>query len=575
MIPNYIMQIEELPVTVNGKVDRKELPEIDNIQAAGSEYEAPRSNIEEKLVKIWRDVLVKESISINDNFFDLGGHSLKATTIINRVNSEFDIRINVKELFENPTIKTFNKVILTLDKKQCLIINKCREKKEYYKASSAEKRVFALWEMDKSNIVYNIPVIVEIYEKINKEKIENILNKLIQRHEALRTSFYVVDGEIVQKIEENWQLDFKYEECNETIVKEKIRDFIRPFDLKKAPLMRCKLIKTGEKKYIFMVDFHHIATDGVSISILMKEFIELYRSNNLAEPVLQYKDFSEWQNSFDEKGELKEQEEYWLNRFKGDIPILNIESDYERPSVKNHEGYRINFTADKELTEKLNHIAKNTETTLYLVLLASYNVMLSKYSGQEDIVIGTAQAGRPYAEIENVVGMFVNTIALRNYPNKDKTFREFLIEVKNNTLRDFENSDYQFEKLIKKLDIKRDTSRNPLFDVMFLLEDMDFNSEAEIKLIQPEFNISKFDLTLTAAEIVEGIKFNLEYCIKLFENETIERMKEHFINILNSITDDLDIKIKDINIISDEKRELYINDMKKVKNVIDELEFDF
>jgi hypothetical protein len=327
-----------------------------------------------------------------------------------------------------------------------------------------------------------------------------------------------------------------------------------------------------------MVDFHHIVVDGVSSSILLKEFMELYKGENLVEPALQYKDYSEWQNSLEEKGGIKEQEEYWLKRLEGEVPVLNIQTDYERPRVKSYEGNRINFTIDKELTYKLNKIAKDTGTTLYMVLLGAYNVLLSKYSGQEDIIVGTAHAGRSQADLDSVVGMFVNTVALRNYPKGSKSFREFLEEVKNNTLRDFENTDYQFENLINKLDIKRDSSRNPLFDVMFVLENIDFNLKEvseKVEQIISEFNISKFDLTLTAVETGSGISFSLEYCSKLFKNETIKSMNEHFVNILNQIVSDINTIISNIQIISLEKRTFYINNMNKDNDIIDEIEFGF
>jgi amino acid adenylation domain-containing protein len=317
-----------------------------------------------------------------------------------------------------------------------------------------------------------------------------------------------------------------------------------------------------------MVDFHHIVVDGVSSSILLKEFMELYKGENLVETVLQYRDYSEWQNSLEEKGIIKEQEEYWVNRLDGELPVLNIQTDYERPRVKSYEGGRLNFVIGKELTEKLNKVAKDTGVTLYTVLLAAYNVMLSKYTGQEDIIVGTAHAGRSQAELDNVVGMFVNTVALRNCPKGSKSFREFLEEVKTNTLRDFENTDYQFESLIRKLDIKRDSSRNPLFDVMFVLENIDFDSRGyneRIKLIESEFNISKFDLTLTAVETGSGISFSLEYCSKLFNENTIEMMSEHFINILNYVATKTNVKLCEIDIVSEYEKNKLLEEFNDTK----------
>ncbi|WP_143328992.1 non-ribosomal peptide synthetase, partial [Clostridium puniceum] len=453
------------------------------------------------------------------------------------------------------------------DKKEYIAIDKAEEK-EYYKVSSAEKRLFAVWEMDKTSIVYNIPMILEINEGLDKEKIEKSLSELVRRHEALRTSFKVLDGDVVQKVEKEWKLDYIYKELESSEVKEKTNNFIRPFDLTKAPLMRAELIKCEAQKYIFMIDFHHIIVDGVSTSILMDEFVKLYQGEKLSEPILQYKDYAEWQNTLEEKGIIKEQEEYWMNRFKGEIPVLNIQTDYERPNVQSYEGDRINFTLDKATADKLNNIAKETGATLYTVLLSAYNILLSKYSGQEDIIVGTVQAGRPQTELENVVGMFVNTVALRNYPKGDKTFKEFLEEVKNNTLRDFENTEYQFESFLDRLNLTREASRNPLFDTMFVLENIDFNvseDNGKIKSIEPKLNMAKFDLTLTAMEIKEGISFSLEYCSKLFGSNTIKKMWEHFVNILEEIVLNPKIKLHEINMLSKEEENKLIREFNNTR----------
>ncbi|OOM81661.1 gramicidin S synthase 2 [Clostridium puniceum] len=433
--------------------------------------------------------------------------------------------------------------------------------------------------MDKTSIVYNIPIMLEINEELDKEKIEKILNKLVRRHEALRTRFKVLDGEIVQKVEKEWKLNYIYEELESSEVEDKINNFIRPFDLTKAPLMRAKLIKCGASKYIFMIDFHHIIVDGVSTSILMDEFVKMYKGAELSELILQYKDYAEWQNNLEEKGIIKEQEEYWMNRFKREIPVLNIQTDYERPNVQSYGGDRINFVIDKTTADKLNNIAKDTGATLYTVLLSAYNILLSKYSGQEDIIVGTAQAGRPQTELENVVGMFVNTVALRNYPKGDKTFKEFLEEVRDNTLRDFENTEYQFETLLDKLNLTREASRNPLFDTMFVLQNIDLNlseDSGKIKSIEPNLNIAKFDLTLTAVEIKEGISFSLEYCTNLFKKEKIEAMTEHFISLIQEVINNIDIQLCEIKILSDEemhKYEKYIEQEDEV--IIDDFDFSF
>ncbi|MCU4825161.1 amino acid adenylation domain-containing protein, partial [Bacillus cereus] len=500
MIPTYFLNLDKFPLTENGKIDKRALPTPDISHNTNLQYEAPKNDTEKKLVAIWENVLERERIGINDDFFDLGGHSLKASMVISRIRKRFGVEVRIKEVFENSTIKQLSELIQKKDKKHYTIINKA-ENKKYYKASSAEKRMFALWETDKNSIVYNLPIMIELTEELDICKVEEVLNEIVRRHEALRTSFHVVDGELVQRVHDKWNLEFNHKKLQKKEALLYMKKFIKPFDLTLAPLIRCSLI-TYENKNIILLDVHHIAADGVSVGLIRKEFKKLYKGEKLEKAVLQYKDYSEWQiDSLNQETSIK-QEQYWLNRLSGELPILNIQTDYERPRVKSFEGSRINFTLDKMLTTKLRTIAKETGTTLYMVLLAVYNVMLAKYSNQEDIIVGTAESGRSYADLENTVGMFVNTVALRNFPESHKTFREFLEEVKYNTLKDFDNTDYQFENLTQKLALKRDASRNPLFDVMFTFESMDYGFSGdeeidELKLLESEINISKFDLTLT------------------------------------------------------------------------------
>ncbi|WP_231104047.1 condensation domain-containing protein, partial [Bacillus amyloliquefaciens] len=371
----------------------------------------------------------------------------------------------MKELFEQPTIKQLSRLIQKRDKQNYPVISKAR-KQSSYQASSAQKRMFALWETDKDSIVYNLPIMIELNGKLDVKKAESVLQEIIGRHEALRTSFDVVSGDVVQIIHDTWELEFNYQKLPSDGIRPYVKQFIRPFHLDKAPLIRAGLI-TYEDRNLLLLDVHHIAADGVSVGIIRKEFNALYAGHKLKQPPLQYKDYSEWQVSSGTKEALKEQEEYWLKRLSGDLPILNLQTDYERARVKSFEGSRVSFTADERLTSSLKSVAKETGTTLYMVLLAVYNVMLSKYSGQQDVIIGTAESGRSDTELENTVGMFVNTVAIRNFPEEHKTFRAFLEEVKHHTLKDFENTDYQFENIVQKLGVKRDSSRNPLFDVMF------------------------------------------------------------------------------------------------------------
>ncbi|WP_026883714.1 non-ribosomal peptide synthetase, partial [Clostridium akagii] len=568
MMPSYIIQIDKMTLTANGKLNRKILVELELNKELETIYMAPRNNLEVLLVSIWEKVLHQKSIGIDDNFFELGGHSLKAVEITSIIREELEVEVPVKEVLNNLTIKLLSTFIEGLNKKRYVKIQRT-ERRKHYSASSAEKRLYAIWEMEKDSISYNIPVILKINDEVNERFLEEILNKIIQRHEALRTKFEVLDGNLVQIVEDKWNLVFKYKELDEKMVENEIKGFNKPFDLRKAPLVRGELVKYGYKKYILILNIHHIVLDGVSISIIIKEFKKLYNNEKLQESIFQYRDYSDWQNTLQKSGLIKSQEAYWLDRFKGELPILNIQTDYERPRIKSFEGKTINFVLSREVTERSKKVAKQEGVTLYMLLLTVFNVMLWRYSRQEDIIVGTVEAGRNHLEFKDTIGMFVNTIALRNYPKATETFKEFLNEVKNNTLEDFQNADYQFEKLVNKLSIKRDTSRNPLFDIMFIFENIDYCTDDEdtkkIKPIETEINISKFDLTLIAKDENGKLNIALEYCSKLFTEDTIRRIGKHYENILNCITNNLDIKLFEIDVMDVVERNKLLNKFNNTK----------
>ncbi|MGB7605272.1 MAG: amino acid adenylation domain-containing protein, partial [Lutisporaceae bacterium] len=571
MIPTYFIQIEKIPLTPNGKINRRALPEPDGEINTGVEYVAATNEIEEKLIKIWNEVLEVGRIGINDDFFTLGGHSLKAIKIVSIIQKELMADISVGEIFSHSTVRKLGEYI-GITKEIIYSSIESVEERELYEVSSAQKRMFALNQFSKEETNYNIPYIMIFEGKLERNKVEESFKKLVQRHEAFRTAFELVDDEIMQRIHKAVEFKVEYKEVNtnsEETIKSEVEKFIKPFDLSKAPLLRVKLIRLEEEKYALMLDMHHIISDGTSVSIIMGEFTKLYKGENLEELRVQYKDYSIWENKMLASEAMKEHEEYWTNMFSDEIPVLNLPTDYPRPSTQSFEGESIGFSLDKELIQKLKKISKAKVVTLYMILLSAYNIVLSKYSGQEDIIIGSAAAGRPHVDLHNMVGMFVNTLALRNYPKGKKKFDEFLQEVKKNALSAYENQDYQFDKLVEKLDIRRDLSRSALLDTIFVLQNTDAKEiELEnIRVREYEFKgkVSKFDMILEAEEKGEEIRFNLEYCTKLFKRETIERVIKHFINILKEVAENPEIELCKINMLSEEeKREVLVafNDTK-------------
>lgn len=557
MVPSYFIQLEKLPLTFNGKLDRKALPEPEGRIDTGVEYEKPEGMVEEKLADIWQEVLKIEKIGRKDNFFELGGHSLKATVLVSRIHKEFNINIPLKVIFAGPTIAEMKNFIENAKEDFYASIEPA-EKARYYPISSAQKRVYVLSQLGGGGITYNMSSALRIKGKIDIERLQAAIDQLIERHETLRTSFQTINGELVQWVDDHVDFTVSYEEATEEEGKEIVRDFIKPFDLKQAPLLRAGLVKLKKDSYILMFDMHHIISDGVSIEILLREFRALYEGKELKPLQLQYRDYAVWQSQMYGNGSLKQQESFWLETLGGEIPVLNMPTDFKRPAVQSFEGGRIRFHLCSEIAGKLNEIAKENGATMYMVLLAAYNTLLYRYTGQEDIIVGSPIAGRPHADLQNIIGMFVNTLAMRNYPQGEKNYKEFLAEVREMALGAYENQDYPFEEIVEKLGLKGDMSRNALFDTMFALQNME-NGIFELSGMKTTpygsgFPISKFDITLIANETKEGISFELEYGIKLYKKETMKALSKHFVNILKEVAENPEVKLKDIQILNEEER---------------------
>ncbi|WP_207706265.1 non-ribosomal peptide synthetase [Clostridium sp. HBUAS56017] len=557
MIPTYFIKLEKIPLTHNGKVDRKTLLLFNENMTIGVEYIEPRNEIEEKLSVIWNEILGIKNISVKDNFFEIGGHSLKLTTLMTSIHREFEVKVSLSELFKIATIEKQAEYIQAASITRYREIEKVEER-EYYPSSSAQKRMYVIQESNKDKTNYNVPDAMLLVGKLDKERLNETFKKLIIRHKSLRTSFEILDGEVVQKIWENVEFNIEnYEVKDESEVEAIISSFVRLFNLSEAPLIRVGLIKVEDTKHILMVDMHHIICDGVSMGIIIDEIGRIYQGEKLEELPIQYVDYAVWQNK--NKEEInKRQKKYWLERFSGEIPVLNFPTDYVRPVVQSFEGETLSFSLDKSIKEKLNKIAEENNATLYMVLLSTLNILLHKYTGQEDIIIGSPVAGRTHGDLEKVVGMFVNTLAMRNKPTGEKTFKEFLKEVRENAFNAYENQDYQFEELIENLKVQRDTSRNSLFDVMFITQNLevgDLNINGiEVENYNFQNKISKIDMALIAEEDYDQILFYLEYDVKLFKKETMERFIDHFINAIKDIVLDTEKKISNIEIISEEEK---------------------
>jgi len=522
------------------------------LKLVGKEHDNDYTSTEKTVARMWNEVLGHEQIDIYDNFYELGGDSIKALKIVNSINKELGINVKLTDILKNLTVHRFSNFLDGISSESVVdgehnIYSSIVpvEKKSYYPLSSAQKRIFVLDKIENMNTSYNITRAYMIQGKLDFEKFEDSVKQLIARHESLRTSFSIVDGEPVQFVQESIDFQLTSEDTNELELNSRIESFIQCFNLNSPPLLRIKIFKLSEKKQILVLDVHHIITDGASMDILVQELAFFYKDQELPVLEVQYKDYSVWQQTIindlnrHEHKVISQQENYWINVYKDRVPVLNMPTDYPRTESRSFRGSNVIFTIVKELMNKISNIAMETGTTLFMILLAAYFILLSKLSGDEDIVVGIPIVGRSHEKLEGMVGILVNTVALRGYPSKDKRFIDFLDEIKQICLGAFENQDYQFDDLINKLGIKRDASRNPMFDTMFALQNVGIKTlEIEgAKFTPHEFGSteSKFDLTMEAYEKSESILFRLEYCTTLFSKETIDRFSRDYLSILNAL----------------------------------------
>ncbi|WP_256701589.1 condensation domain-containing protein, partial [Paenibacillus sp. P3E] len=423
-----------------------------------------------------------------------------------------------------------------------------------FEASSMQRSLYFVQEINKDIVCYNTPCFFIIEGPLDIDRLHSSLQKVIQRHESLRTCFLLNDGEVVQKVYNSLELLLEVGKSNSVSLDELCEKFIKPFDLNVFPLVRCKLVELSKNKHFLMFDMHHAIADLTSITIIFGEILSIYEGELLGEVEIQYVDYVMWKNDMLSSNAILDQRYYWKQLLEGPIPTLNLPLDFNRPKKQSFQGERIKFELDTYDTARLKKIS-NYGTTLTMLLLASFNVLLNKCTGQEDLIVGTPISGRNHIELEHTVGMLANSVPLRNQPSGYKSFDVFLSEVRENMISAFENQEYPLEKIIEDINITREISRNPLFDVMFVMQNMKFPQAYTESLTFSsypfEHNGSKFDLSLEVFERESNIEFIFEYNKQFFKRERIECYKENFVYILKQITENPKIYIKDICINND------------------------
>ena len=568
MIPTYFIKMKKLPINQNGKVDKNALP-MPNIDLK-KEVVSSRNEIDSAIVSILKNILQIKEISITDSFFEIGGDSLSAISLSSKIYQEFNINLSIKDIFSYPIIKDLSDIISKkLNTNTNIIkINKYNNN-SFYPLSSAQKRIYYSCLKNKDSLLYNIAGGVILDKELNKEKLEACFIKLIERHSSLRTYFENKNDETVQIIKENINFKLEYQEIDTNDVNLVYSNFVKPFDLSKAPLFRTKLVKLKNNKELLLLDMHHIISDGTSLNILIDELCDLYNNKELSDKKIEYKDFVIWEKENLNSKETISSRKFWTNQFKEDIPLLNIPTVYSRPSVQSFEGSNYFETIDIETYKDIANTAKALNITPYMLLLSIYYITLFKYTSQNDIIVGTPIIGREMSELSNLIGMFVNSLPIRAKIDRNLTFKEFSTNIKNICTNCFMHGTYPFDILVNELNIKREVSRNPLFDTMFIYQsegmpNISFDGIKSEYFI-PNNSISKFDLSLEIIPMNNKYSMRFEYCNKLFDKNFIENFSNHYINIMNSILENTDIKLSDIDMLSKEEKNKILNDFNNTK----------
>ncbi|MFA0960210.1 amino acid adenylation domain-containing protein [Roseivirga sp. BDSF3-8] len=546
MVPAYFIDLEAIPMTANGKVDKKALPAVSSEDVVVRQYETPRSKLEAELVQIWEEVLNVEGVGITDSFFELGGHSLRAVRLVNKVQQSLGLSMEVRDLFQYPTIKVIAPRLVSRDSSNI----EAAPKKERYRATPSQHRLWVLSQFEEGNISYNIPGAYQLAGNIDREMIQCAYNALLARYESLRTSFREEKGVLYQYISgtEEINSDIAYYDLRENYATEESvtpllnKIYRHTFELSQAPLFKVALIRTHSDEYLMVFNIHHIISDGWSMEILVKEFSHLYTGMvrdaqpALPELQIQFRDYSEWLLSEARQAELNESEKYWTQQFSGDLPVLELPSFQARPQVKTYKGSSYTHSFSSSLTRLLHDFGHKQKASLFMLLMSGINGLFSRYTNTEDIIIGTPVAGRDHVELENQVGLFLNTLAIRTRFDKNANFAG-LLDIQKKTLLDaYAHQQYSFDKLVAHLDLQRDTSRSALFDVLVVLQNQqgllgqNEISEGEISMTPYRDytrTVSQFDISLIFSEKEGCLSLYLEYNTDIYSADFIRQLAMH------------------------------------------------
>ncbi|UII24654.1 condensation domain-containing protein [Fulvivirga maritima] len=542
MLPSQLICLKEFPLLSNGKVNTKQLEEL--INTIQSPIINPTNEIEEVILGIWQEILGSKPISITDSFHSIGGNSLSIMRLIGRLYKEFGVRVGLNELFNNLTIEKQAKLIQKSTKDNLYVINKA-EIKEYYNTSSAQENMYYNYQLDTSSSALNLPLAWKIGKDVDLTKIEDALNKIIDRHEAFRTSFKLENDKLVQKIEA--QIRFEIEEIDATSIsaKEALSSFIRPFDLSVAPLLRCAVIWLNKDSRLLVMDTHHIICDGMSQVILFSEFLQILNGQSLPPLSLQYKDFAEWEYNFRISQAYIASREFWLTQFEGEIPRLSLPVVQKENSSE--VGRKEIFELEKDRLIPVLEMLKDEGVTPYSVLFSMFFMYISQLTGQDDIIIGSPSSGRTQHEIEGVLGMFVKTLPIRRQIELDLTFKEFVLASHKLLVKANSHQVYDLSDIVRDVNDARALISRDLFEVLFIFQNFQKSpisaSNEDFKRYELDEGNVKHPLTLFANEGGDVYHFRFEYSTAFFTQADIQTIINQFKQLVFKIADDPEKKI--------------------------------
>jgi amino acid adenylation domain-containing protein/FkbH-like protein len=567
MLPSAIVVLDALPRTAHGKVDRRALPVPEQERPSVVDYEAPRTPTEEMLAGIWSEILRIERVGVGDGFFALGGHSLLATRVIARVRDGLGVDLPVRTLFESPVLGDLADRVDALmrenqGKRPALV---ARPRESTPPLSFAQERLWILDQLQPGGNEYNIPIVFGMHGELNVEALKRSVGEIVRRHEVLRTRFEVRDGGPVQVIEAAAEIKLMQVDLSRVAREEREAELQRrlaelksqPFNLATGPLLRSALLKLSGEDNIVVLVLHHIISDGWSRAILIGELSVLYAAyveglpSPLPELKVQYADYARWQRDWLQDEVLERRLKYWRTQLAGAPGALELPADRLRPAVQNFKGATLAFGLSPELSRSLGALAIREGATLFMVLLAAFVVVLERWSGQKDIVVGTPIAGRTRRDDEGLLGFFVNTLAMRTDLSGNPSFRELLDRVKAVALEAYEHQDFPFEKLVQELRPERDLSRQPLFQTMFALQNMPRETlhlpGLDLRLLANEGTTSKFDISLFVSEGPNGLRGWFEYATALFKSTTMETLQKHLEILLEAVVAAPDRRLAELN----------------------------